>query len=330
MSAPSRAPDRRHALGRDVPAPAPPSAARSGARPSRLAGLWPYLLIAPTLAGTAYLLLYPLIRSVVISFQHFRTGELIRGGAEFVGLGNYATVLGGAEFWAVVRRTLVWTAVNVVLIMVISTAVALMAARLGRRMRLAVLGGLVLTWATPVLAATTIFQWLFQSRLGVVNWLLVTLGFESFRDYTWFAHGTSTFAILVALVVWQSVPFAALTLYAGLTTIPSELYEAARIDGANGRQVFTAVTFPILRPLFGLITSLEVIWVFKCFAQIWAISKGGPGEATTTLSVHAFQVAQSLHKYDLGSAISTLTVLILIALLLVHLRRILKHEGEEP
>ncbi|WP_424530184.1 carbohydrate ABC transporter permease [Sphaerisporangium viridialbum] len=305
-------------------------APRRGPRAPRMAGLWPYLLVAPTVAGAAFLLLYPLLRSVVISFQHFRTGELIRGGAAFVGLENYQEALGSAEFWAVVRRTLVWTAVNVVLIMVISTLTALMVARLGRRMRLAVMGGLVLTWATPVLAATTIFQWLFQSRLGVVNWLLVTLGFESFRDYTWFAGGSSTFAILVMLVVWQSVPFAALTLYAGLTTIPGELDESARIDGATGPQIFRHVTFPILRPLFGLITSLEVIWVFKCFAQIWAISKGGPEGATTTLPIYAFQVAQSLHKYDLGSAISTLTVLILLAVLITHLRRMLKHEGEAP
>jgi N,N'-diacetylchitobiose transport system permease protein len=305
-----------------TPPPRPP-------RRFRPTGLWPYLLIAPTLAGTAYLLVYPLVRSVVISFQHFRLGELIRGGAAFVGFDNYAEVLGGAEFWTVVRRTLVWTAVNVVLITLISTLVALMLPRLGRWMRLAVMSGMVLTWATPVLAATTIFQWLFQSRLGVVNWLLVTLGFDSFKDYTWFADGNSTFAILVALVVWQSVPFAALTLYAGLTTVPTELYESARIDGASGWQIFRSVTFPILRPLFGLIVSLEVIWVFKCFAQIWAISKGGPDEATTTLPVYAFQIAQSLHKYDLGSAVSTLTVLILIAVLITHLRRMLKHEGEQ-
>ncbi|MDP9842509.1 carbohydrate ABC transporter permease [Streptosporangium lutulentum] len=305
-----------------APPPRPP-------RRSRPADLWPYLLIAPTLAGTAYLLVYPLVRSVVISFQHFRLGELIRGGAEFAGFDNYAEVLGGAEFWTVVRRTLVWTAVNVVLITLIATLIALMLPRLGRWMRLTVMSGMVLTWATPVLAATTIFQWLFQSRLGVVNWLLVTLGFDSFKDYTWFADGDSTFVILVALVVWQSVPFAALTLYAGLTTVPAELYESARIDGATGLQIFRSVTFPILRPLFGLVTSLEVIWVFKCFAQIWAISKGGPDEATTTLPVYAFQIAQSLHKYDLGSAVSTLTVLILIAVLITHLRRMLKHEGEQ-
>ncbi|WP_218010906.1 carbohydrate ABC transporter permease [Herbidospora mongoliensis] len=309
---------------RPVATAVPPPSRRRRALPA----LWPYLLVIPTVAGTAYLLFYPLIRSVIISFQHFRTGELIRGGAAFVGLDNYYDALGSAEFWAVVRRTLVWTAINVVLIMVISTLIALMVARLGKKLRLAVLAGLVLTWATPVLAATTIFQWLFQSKLGVVNWLLTSIGFAQFDGYTWFADGTSTFAIMVLLVVWQSVPFAALTLYAGLTTIPGELFEAAKIDGATQKQVFRDVTFPMLRPLFGLITSLEIIWVFKCFAQIWAISQGGPDGATTTLPVYAFQVAQSLHKYDLGSAISTLTVLILLAVLIPHLRRMYKHEGE--
>jgi N,N'-diacetylchitobiose transport system permease protein len=195
--------------------------------PGRLSGFWPYLLIAPTVLGAAYLLVYPVVRTVVISLQHFRIGELIHGGARFTGLENYWEILGDAEFWAVVRRTLVWTVINVVLIMVISTAVALMIARLGKRMRLAVMSGLVLTWATPIIAATTVFQWLFQSQLGVVNWLLTTVGLDRFHGYTWFADGNATFTILVILVVWQSVPFAALTLYAGLTTVPGELYEAA-------------------------------------------------------------------------------------------------------
>ncbi|WUV84931.1 sugar ABC transporter permease [Streptomyces sp. NBC_01476] len=291
------------------------------------AAAWPYLLVAPTVLGAAFLLGYPLVRNTVMSFQHFGLGELIRGGASLAGFANYREVLGDPEFWTVVRRTLWWTALNVALIMVLGTLISLMLIRLGRRMRLAVMTALVLTWATPVIAATTIFQWLFQSRFGVVNWLLVKLGFTSFRDYTWFAHGGSTFGILVALVVWQSVPFAALTLYGGLTTIPAELYESARIDGAGALQTFRLVTFPMLRPLFALITSLEVIWCFKCFTQIWVIGQGGPDGATTTLPVYAFQIAQSLHKYDLGSAVSTLTVLILLGALVFNLRRMFRQEG---
>lgn len=285
---------------------------------------WPYLLIAPTVVGGAFLLLYPLLKAAVISFQHFRMGELVRGGATFIGLDNYRELLAGDEFWRVLARTALWTAVNVLLIVVLSTGVALMLARLRRGMRLALMSALALAWATPVIAATTIFQWLFQSELGVVNWLLVTLGLDSFRGFTWFADGTATFAVLVVLVVWQSVPFAALTLYAGLTTIPGELYESARIDGGTGRQVFWLITVPMLRPLFALVVSLEVIWVAKCFPQIWVLSQGGPGEATTTLPVYAFKVARVLHRYDLGSAAAMVTVAVLVVVLVGALRRMVR------
>lgn len=287
---------------------------------------WPYLLIAPTVLATGFLLLYPLARNVVISVQEFGLPQLVRGDARFVGLANYARVLADPEFWAVVRRTLLFTAVNVVLIMVLSTLVALLLVRLGKWTRLLVMSGLVLVWATPVIAATTVFQWLFQSRLGVVNWALVELGFEGYRDYTWFADGPATFAILVALIVWQSVPFAALSLYAAMITIPSELYEAARMDGAGAWRVFSTITFPVLRAMFGLITCLEVIWVAKAFVQIWVISQGGPGQATTTLPVYAFQVAQSLQRYDLGAAVSMLMVLLLVLALLAYFRQLYRQE----
>ncbi|MFC9330400.1 carbohydrate ABC transporter permease [Kitasatospora sp. NPDC057015] len=301
----------------------------STAPPPARTRVWPYLLVAPTVVGAAYLLVYPLLRNLLISVQHFRMAELIRGGAPFVGLDNYTALLTDPEFWAVVRRTLGWTLLNTALITGLGTVVALLLVRFGRRMRLAVMSALVLTWATPVIAATTVFQWLFQSRFGVVNWALDQLGLHQFHDYAWFAHGNATYAILVALIVWQSVPFAALTLYGGLTTIPGELYESARLDGAGPWQTFRLVTFPMLRPLFALVTSLEVIWTFKCFAQIWVVSQGGPNGATTTLPVYAFQIAQSLHKYDLGSAASMLTVLILLAALVATLRRMYRQEGEE-
>ena len=301
---------------------------RERGRPPRRLTLLPYLFVAPTIIGMAYLLAYPLLRNAIISVQHFRIAELIRGGATFVGLSNYQQALADPTFWSVVRRTFLFTAVNVALIMVLATLVAVLIVKLGRWMRLLVMGGLVLVWATPIIAATTVFQWLFQSQLGVVNWVLVRLGFQQFDGYTWFASGPATFSILVLLIVWQSVPFAALTLYSAMTTVPREIYESAELDGAGAVRTFRSITFPILRPMFGLILSLEIIWVFKSFVQIWAISQGGPGEATTTLPVYAFQVAQSLHKYDLGAAISMITVLILVVVLLAYFRQMFKQEGE--
>lgn len=309
-----------------APEPGTPVSVRRG-RP-----LWervlPYLLVAPTVVGTAYLLVYPLVRNLLISFQKFGIGQLIRGGAEFVGFDNYAKILNDGKFWGVVVRTFVFTAINVALIMVLATLVALLIGALGKWMRFAVMGGLVVAWAIPVIAATTVFQWLFQSQLGVVNWVLVAIGFDQFDGKAWFADGNSTFAIVVLLIVWQSVPFAALTLYAAMTSVPKELHEAAQIDGAGSTKTFWLITFPILRPMFGLILCLEVIWVFKCFVQIWAISQGGPGDALLTLPVYAYQIATVLNRYDLGAAISMVTVLILAVVLLAYFRQMFKEEGE--
>lgn len=299
-------------------------------RPSTAAGrgLWPYVLIAPAVLGTLYLLVYPLARAVVISLQNFGLRQLVLGGARFVGFRNYETLLGDRRFWEVVRRTFLFMTVDVVLIMVLATLVALMIERLGRFGRTAVLSALVLTWAMPVIAATTVFQWLFHSEFGVVNAVLTDLGFDSFHRYPWFAHGPAAFAIVVVLVVWQSVPFAAITLYSALTTVPTELYESARLDGASGPRIFRSVTLPIVRPIFLLVLSLEVIWTFKAFVQIWVTTNGGPGDATTILPVYAVQTALSSQRYDLGSAASMVTVVLMSGVLVLYFRQMLRQEDE--
>ncbi|MET9256448.1 sugar ABC transporter permease [Streptomyces sp. NPDC003717] len=313
--------------GSRPPRPAAP-AKRPGVR-RRSAGPWPYLLIAPAVLGMLYLLLYPLARAVLISFQDFRLRQLILGHAHFVGLRNYRTLLEDPRFWEVVRRTFLFMAVNVVAIMILSTLVALMAERLGRVVRTVVLSSLVLVWAVPVVAATTVFQWLFHSEFGIVNETLTDLGFDSYEGYPWFAHGGAAFAIVTALIVWQSVPFAAITLYSALVTVPAELYESARMDGAGGVRVFRSVTFPLIRPIFMLVLSLEVIWTFKAFVQIWVMTRGGPGGATTILPVYAVQTALADQRYDLGSAASMLTVLLMSGVLVLYFRQLFRQEGEQ-
>ncbi|KAB8165767.1 ABC transporter permease subunit [Streptomyces sp. 3MP-14] len=310
---------------------APPAGAASNepAGRQRGSGWWPYLLIAPTVLGTAALLLVPLLRGVLISFQDFELRQLINGDAEFVGFDNYATLLGDSRFWEVVRRTFLFMAINVVAIMVLSTLVALLVERLGRFGRTMVLSGLVLAWGMPVIAATTVFQWMFHSEYGVVNWSLTSLGFESFDRYPWFANGPAAFAIVVFLVVWQSIPFAAITLYAGLTTVPRELHEAARLDGASAWQAFRTITYPMLRPIFLLVLCLEVIWTFRAFVQIWVITQGGPGDATTILPVYAVQTALSAQRYDLGSAASMITVLLMSTVLVIYFRQLYRQEAEQ-
>ena len=313
---------------------APTGAARAVTPPHRRKPLGiaklvtPYLLVAPAILGIVFLLFYPVLRNVILSFQHYRFRQLISRSAEFIGWGNYQETLKDPEFWEVTKRTFYFTAVNVVAVMVIGTLCALMLMKLGKFMRIVMLIGLVAAWATPVIAATTIFKWLFRSDNGVVNWALVKLGFD-FDNYAWFAHGTSTLAVVTLLIVWQSIPFATLTLYAGLTTVSTDVYESARLDGAGPIRIFRSITFPILRPIFALVTSLEVIWIFKSFAQIWSIAgENGPINDVRTLPVYAYQKGMSLKMFDMAGAISTITVLILVVMLVFYFRQMFKQERE--
>ncbi|MFG2527626.1 carbohydrate ABC transporter permease [Streptomyces sp. NPDC048516] len=319
---PRGGPERRRA-GPGTPRP---SARRAPRPPTRRA---PYLLLLPALLATAVFLGWPMVRNLLLSFQNLNMKELIQHLTDWRGTGNYQEVLGSEQFWRVTLRTLVFTAVNVVLIMVLGVLIGLLLARLGKKMRLTLSLALVLAWAMPVIAATTVFQWLFDSRYGVVNWLLDKAGWHAMAHYDWVGTQLSAFSVITVLIVWQSLPFVALNLYAATTTIPRELYEAARMDGAGTWQVFASVTFPFLKPFFLATTFLEIIWVFKAFPQIFAINEGGPDRLTETLPIYAFTEGVGNLHFGMGAAISLLTIAVLLAVTAHYLRLTLRQERHE-
>ncbi|WP_369192366.1 carbohydrate ABC transporter permease [Streptomyces sp. R08] len=288
----------------------------------------PYLLLLPALLATLILLGWPLVKNGMLSFQNLNPRQLIQHLTEWNGADNYQQVLSGSDFWHVVERSVFFTATNVVLIMGLGTLIGLLLARLGRKMRLLLMLGLVLAWAMPVIAATTVYQWLFAQRFGVVNWVLDKLGWHSMAAYDWLGSQLSTFSVVTLLIVWQSIPFVAINLYAAATTIPRELYEAAALDGAGAWKGFTSVTFPLLRPFLYATTFLEVIWVFKAFPQIFAMNEGGPDRLTETLPIYAFVEGVGNQHFGVGAAISFLTILVLLALTSYYLRMVLKQEEE--
>ncbi|MFF1839333.1 carbohydrate ABC transporter permease [Streptomyces sp. NPDC058231] len=307
---------------------APPAGPAASSK-KRTGGSAPYLLLLPALLVTAVLLGYPLVKNGMLSFQNLNPRQLILHLTEWNGFDNYQEVLGGSDFWKVVERSIVFTAANVVLIMVLGLLVGLLLARLGKKMRLVLMLGLVLAWAMPMIAATTVYQWLFAQRFGVVNYVLDSLGWHSMADYNWLSSQFSTFSLVTLVIVWQSIPFVAINLYAASTTIPKELYEAASLDGAGTWKSFTSVTFPFLKPFLVATTFLEIIWVFKSFAQLFAINEGGPDRLTETLPVYAFVEGVGNQHFGMGAAISFLTIIVLLVLTGYYLRTVLKQEEDE-
>ncbi|MFE9422898.1 carbohydrate ABC transporter permease [Kitasatospora sp. NPDC006697] len=301
---------------------------RRPAGPSLLSRGAPYLLLLPAILATLALLCWPLIETVLLSFQNLNKRQLILHLTEWNGFKNYSDQLGSSEFWHTAGRSVAFTALNVVLIMVLGTLVGLLLNRLGKKMRLLLQVGLMLAWAMPIVASTTVFTWLFDERYGVVNWFLDKLGWHSMATYNWYSNQTSTFFVILLLLVWGSIPFVAFNMYAALTTIPNELYEAARLDGAGSWKIFTSVIYPNLKPFFLGTTFLEIIWIFKAFTQVFAINNGGPERLTETLPVYAYIEGMGNQHYGVGSSIAVLTMVCLGVLMTYYFRIILKQEDE--
>ncbi|MBF9067566.1 carbohydrate ABC transporter permease [Streptacidiphilus fuscans] len=291
-------------------------------------GITPYLLLLPALVATAVFLVYPAIREILISFQRLNAFELIQHVTEWNGFQNYQTILTSSDFWHSVERSVLFTAVNVFLIMVLGSLVGLLLNRLGNKMRFVLSLALVFAWAMPVLAGTTVFQWLFDQNYGVVDWMLSQLGWKSMAHYDWLNSQLSAFTVIALLLVWQSIPFVAFNLYAGLTTISTELYEAARLDGAGSWRIFRSVIFPILKPFFLSTTFLEIIWIFGALPQVLAISGGGPQDSTATLPVYAYLVGVGQQSYGMGAAVAVVTIVMLCLMMSYYFRIILKQEDE--
>ena len=313
---------RRQAPG---PAVAPP---RRRAR-ARLSRALPYLAIAPALVTFVLLLGYPVLLVVETSLQHMGLRELINGGVTWVGLQNFQSILRDPEFVSTVIRTFLFMAANVVLTVVLGTLVAVLLDHLGRRVRLLLSGAMILAWATPALTGSVIFQWLFDSKLGIVNWAISSLGFfGDWLNHSWFDTGFSTFAIITLLIVWQGIPFVAFSLYAGILAISAELPEAARVDGASERQIFRYVVLPAIRPLVLVLTFLSVIWDFKVFTQVWTMAQGGPDGATVTLSVYAYITGLRRSQFGIAAAVSVVMVMLLLLVLIPYLNRMLRSQDE--
>ncbi|XTZ18603.1 carbohydrate ABC transporter permease [Micromonospora echinospora] len=300
----------------------------------------PYLLLLPCLAIIAVLLLWPLGQVVWMSFHRLNNVRQLRGDREWpwIGLENYVQILSDPFFRTVLRNTVLFAVANVALTMILGTLVGLLLNRLGKRMATFVGSCVMLAWATPALTGTIVWKWIFDDTSGLVTWLFNALpdglsqalfGRTDWTGYGWFNSPLLFFAILTLVVVWHSFPFIAVSVLAGLKSVPSELHEAARVDGAGPWRVFWKVTFPLLRPVFGILIVLSTIWDFKVFTQQFVLAGGTQDRPTFMLSIYSYAEAFSPPpKYGLGAAIAVILTLILLVVTGLYVRMVLKQEEE--
>lgn len=260
------------------------------------------------------LVVYPVGRTFWLSFRRAGLRYLQGGESDFVGLDNYA------DLWSndALRQSFVATAIFgfacVASTMALGLAVALL---LHQRFRgRALLGVLVLLpWAIPRVAAGTVWKWLFDDQYGLVNWVLPG------DDRAWLVESrfTAFFAIGV-VVVWQSFPFVALALLAGLSSIPNDVREAAWVDGARPWQMLRSITLPMLKPLLLTLVVISTIWDFKVFDQVYAMTEGGPARSTEVVAITVYREAFAYHRLGPAAAMAFALFAVLSVLTLLYMR----------
>jgi N,N'-diacetylchitobiose transport system permease protein len=310
-----------------TPGPSPSGGLRrSPFGPRRRRRLLPVALLVPALGALGVGLAYPLYRLAIMSTQDYGLRQQFGQPPDSVGLDNFGDILGDSYFWEVLRRSLVFCLVTVALTMVLGTLTALLLGRLGRGMRTALSVSLLFAWATPALTATVVWQWIFDTRSGVANWLLTKLGFDM-EGHSWLSEPLSFFTVATLIVVWMGIPFVAFTLYAAMTQIPAEVLEAAEIDGAGPWPRFRDVVWPAVKPLFVVLVALSTLWDLRVFTQIYVLQEaGGITSETNLLGTWAYRESVTGNHFGKGAAIALVMVAITLLLTMFHLRQMFRQE----
>lgn len=309
-------------------AAAPPGSAGADVAPRRRplsTRVGPYLLLVPASLAILVGLGYPLVRQLVLSFQEYGLAQQFGRPAEWVGLDNYTTLLSDPYVWTVIGRSVAFCLVNAALTMAVGMLLAVLMAKVGRAARLTLQVGMLLAWGTPVLATMTVWQWLFDSQYGVINWLLAEpLGLEGWRYHSWLIEPASFYLVATVIVVWMSVPFVVFTVYAGLLQVPTETMEAAQLDGADGWKRFWLITVPMVKPVLFVVALLQVIWDLRVFTQVYVLQRAGaPTRDTHLLGTYIYSLSK---EFSMAGAMATIMLVLTLALTSFYIRRMLREE----
>ena len=270
-----------------------------------------WLLVAPALIVVLGMVGYPFLEAIRISFTDRMIG---RGPGRWVGLANYEYILGWPDFSEMVVRTVAFAIIAVILKTVVGLILAT-ALNQGFRGRNFLRGVFMLPWILPTYIIVLVWRWIFDGQTGLLNQILVSWGVLS-ENYPFLARPDSAVVMLIFVLVWKGYPFYALTFLAGMQTISSELYDAAKVDGAGRLGRFLYVTLPGLRQVMGVVILLSTIWTMNSLEIPLLLTGGGPSSATEVFPLLTYHLAMQNFRLGEGAALPIM-MLPLIALLVV-------------
>ncbi|WP_028785250.1 carbohydrate ABC transporter permease [Terracoccus sp. 273MFTsu3.1] len=304
-----------------APAPEPTAPARPARRHT------PAWLVLPSLVLLVAALGYPVGWQVVTSFQHFGMMQQFGQPPEWVGLANYASLVTDPELWVIVGRSIVFCLVCALSTVAIGLGLALLMGAVSRAGRLVLQVALLLAWAMPVVASMTVWTWIVNWRNGLLNWVLERVGVDA-QGHNWLVEPLSFLVVAAVIVVWMSVPFVALSIYAGLTQLSPEVLEAAEIDGAGGWKRLRHIILPLVAPVISIVLLLQLIWDLRVFTQIKLLQDaGGVANETHLLGTYIYQLGTGAGDFGMASAVSILMLLLTVAVSWYYVRSLMKEES---
>ncbi|MFQ5957650.1 MAG: carbohydrate ABC transporter permease [Candidatus Brocadiales bacterium] len=271
--------------------------------------------MTPTIAVILCVAVYPTLSVLWLSLHR---KMLIFNISEFVGLDNYARLLGDARFWNSLFNTFYFTVLSVSLELFFGLLIALAIHKAfpGRGLMRALV---LIPWAIPTVVSAKMWQWIYNPDFGIMNYLLREGGAIS-ANVNWLGHKFIAIHAVILVDVWKTTPFVALLLLAGLQVIPEDLYKAAMVDGASAWRRFWHITLPLLKPAILIAMLFRTLDSFRIFDTVYVLTGGGPGNKTETLSVYAYKLMFQTLQFGYGSTVSVITFLCVMFISLLYIR----------
>ncbi len=268
-----------------------------------------YLFLAPNFIGFIIFMLFP----IMFAFYIMLTDWSLAKDPQFIGLKNFETMVNDRIFWKSLVNSFYYTFIAVPTGIFIAFWLAL---ALNRKMRGIIFFRTVyfLPQITLTVAAATVWRWIYQPEIGLINHILELVGIEGPK---WIHNTKWAMPSVIIMSNWQGIGFAMLILLAGLQGIPEEYYEAASIDGASGWQRMRFVTLPMLTPALFFVVVTSLIGAFQAFDQFYILTEGGPAQATTPLTLYIFQNAFRFFKMGYGAALAAVLFLIILIITVI-------------
>lgn len=270
-----------------------------------------YLFLLPTLLFLLFFQVYPIVDSIFTSFTNL---SMIRpDSGKFIGLKNYQRLFfEDSNFRPILGNSILWVFGSTILqyLFAIPSSLLLNQKFVGRSF---LRGLMMVPWVTPVIIMGLIWKWIYDGDYGLLNYLLNT-------DYVWLADKAVVWPALLLVSTWKGLPYATLMFLAGLQGIPSDLYEAARVDGANSWQQFLKITIPMLAPVILVTVLTSIVQSWTKFEVIWVLTGGGPGYTTSILPTYIYSKSFRDFQMGMGSAVSVVAMIIMMLFVMVYLR----------